>query len=62
MREVKLDKLAWRTKFTYEGVMYEKDNTEQAGKVRCYPILGGQVQRAIEEWLPREAMVTVSYK
>lgn len=60
MREVKLDCLAWRTIFTYQGTKYEKGCSFQARKVKCHPVLGGQVQREIDDWLPLDAMVTVS--
>ncbi|MBA3991888.1 MAG: hypothetical protein C0469_00075 [Cyanobacteria bacterium DS2.3.42] len=62
MRYVKLELLSARTRFEYNQVTYEKDDTFKGENVRCYPVLGGQVQRGLEEWLPLTAVVSVSFK
>jgi hypothetical protein len=58
-REVQLKLLVIETQFEYAGGMYEKGGCTRGVEVMCHPILGGQVQSGIEDWITETATVLV---
>lgn len=57
---VSLNKLATGTVFTFKGCQWKKIGTVRGNELKCVPMLGGQWQVELAEFIPNAVLVDVS--